>query len=131
MLTYFARISWVEAPATSRHTHHPLWLLPSGPDQVHELVLREDQGPHSSLQLVAEEWEGLSGIPIFIATPNQTKSIDFISTAQQLSDSVIESQGLIERVACIMTCPAAFFIIHGTIGLMDNIMQRHMLAAPA
>ena len=36
----------VEAPATSRHTRHPLWLLPSGPDQVHELVLREDQSLH-------------------------------------------------------------------------------------
>ncbi len=30
-------------PATSRHTRHLLWLLPSGPDQVHKLVLREDQ----------------------------------------------------------------------------------------
>lgn len=47
---------WVEAPATSRHTRHSLWLLPSGPDQIHELVLREDQGPHRSLQLAAEEW---------------------------------------------------------------------------
>lgn len=46
MRTYFANIRWAEAPATSRHTHHPLWLLPSGSDQVHELVLREDQGPH-------------------------------------------------------------------------------------
>lgn len=35
---------WVAVlPATSRHTNHPLWLLPSGPDQVHELLLREDQ----------------------------------------------------------------------------------------
>jgi len=30
-------------PATSRHTRHKLWLLPSGPDQVRLLVLREDQ----------------------------------------------------------------------------------------
>lgn len=37
---------WAEAPATSRHTRRPLWLLPSGPDQVHRLVLREDQGLH-------------------------------------------------------------------------------------
>lgn len=42
----FSDIRWAETPATSRHTHHPLWLLPSGSDQVHELVLREDQGPH-------------------------------------------------------------------------------------
>lgn len=35
---------WVVVlPATSRHTSHSLWLLPSGPDQVHELLLREDQ----------------------------------------------------------------------------------------
>lgn len=52
----FSDSRWVEAPATSRHTRHSLWLLPSGPDQIHELVLREDQGPHRSLQLVAEEW---------------------------------------------------------------------------
>lgn len=36
----------VEAPATSRHTSHSLRLLPSGPDRVHELLLREDQGLH-------------------------------------------------------------------------------------
>lgn len=35
---------WVAVlPAASRHTRHTLWLLPSGPDQVHLLVLREDQ----------------------------------------------------------------------------------------
>ena len=35
-------------PATSRHTSPPLWLLPSGPDQVHGLSLREDQqGRHN------------------------------------------------------------------------------------
>lgn len=32
-------------PATSRHTSHTLRLLPSGPDRVHELLLREDQSP--------------------------------------------------------------------------------------
>lgn len=47
----FKIIRWAEAPATSRHTHHPLWLLPSGSDQVHELVLREDQGLHRFLSL--------------------------------------------------------------------------------
>lgn len=38
----------VEAlPATSRHTQHLPWLLPSGPDQVDKLALRENQqGPH-------------------------------------------------------------------------------------
>ncbi len=40
------RFKWVEAPATSRHTSHTLRLLPSGPDRVHELSLREDQGLH-------------------------------------------------------------------------------------
>ncbi len=35
---------WVETPpATSRHTHRLLRLLPSGPGRVHKLVLREDQ----------------------------------------------------------------------------------------
>lgn len=35
-------------PATSRHTSHSLRLLPSGPDRVHELLLREDQSPIDS-----------------------------------------------------------------------------------
>ncbi len=35
-------------PATSRHTSHTLRLLPSGPDRVHELLLREDQAPIDS-----------------------------------------------------------------------------------
>ena len=35
---------WVAIlPATSRHISHTLWLLPSGPDQIHALLLREDQ----------------------------------------------------------------------------------------
>lgn len=33
-------------PATSRHMSRSLWLLPSGPDQVHDLSLREDQWGH-------------------------------------------------------------------------------------
>jgi len=37
---------WAETPATSRHTRRLLRLLPSGPDRVHKLVLREDQGLH-------------------------------------------------------------------------------------
>jgi hypothetical protein len=51
--------NWVEAPATSRHTRHSLWLLPSGSDQVHKLVLREDQGLHRFVyqRLLAEEAE--------------------------------------------------------------------------
>ncbi len=36
-------------PATSRHTNPPLWLLPSGPDQVHGLSLREDQWSHHNV----------------------------------------------------------------------------------
>ncbi len=38
-------------PATSRHTKPPLWLLPSGPDQVHGLSLREDQQSHPNVAL--------------------------------------------------------------------------------
>lgn len=35
-------LNWVEAPpATSRHTRRLLRLLPSGPDRVHRVVLRE------------------------------------------------------------------------------------------
>lgn len=37
-------LSWVGAlPAASRHTRPLLWLLPSGPDQVNKLALRENQ----------------------------------------------------------------------------------------
>lgn len=36
-------------PATSRHTSHSLRLLPSRPDRVHELLLREDQAPIDSI----------------------------------------------------------------------------------
>ncbi len=36
-------------PATSRHTNPPLWLLPSRPDQVHGLSLREDQWSHHNV----------------------------------------------------------------------------------
>lgn len=41
-----ATFIWVEAPATSRHTRRLLRLLPSRPDRVHKLVLREDQSLH-------------------------------------------------------------------------------------
>ncbi|KFF66343.1 hypothetical protein IV99_08950 [Pectobacterium brasiliense] len=42
------RAEMVEAlPATSRHTRLLLRLLPSGPDRIHRLVLRENrQGLH-------------------------------------------------------------------------------------
>jgi len=36
-------LRWRTLPATSRHIGHTLWLLPSGPDQVNVLLLREDQ----------------------------------------------------------------------------------------
>lgn len=41
---------WVGAlPATSRHLKDPPWLLPSGPDQVDEIPMREDQqSPHNN-----------------------------------------------------------------------------------
>ncbi len=40
----------VEAlPATSRHSKDSPWLLPSGPDQVNEIPMREDQqSPHNN-----------------------------------------------------------------------------------
>lgn len=48
MLEFCMRQNWVGAlPATSRHTRRLLRLLPSGPDRIHKLVLRENQqGPH-------------------------------------------------------------------------------------
>ena len=41
-------LKWVEAlPATSRHTRRLPWLLPSGPDLVNRVALRENQqSPH-------------------------------------------------------------------------------------
>jgi len=52
---------WVVAPpATSRHTNPPLWLLPSRPDQVHGLSLREDQWSHHNvtIKVVSNETGG-------------------------------------------------------------------------
>ena len=37
-------------PATSRHLKDSPWLLPSGPDQVDEISMREDQqSPHNNV----------------------------------------------------------------------------------
>ncbi len=52
-----ATAKWVKAPATSRHTSRPPWLLPSGPDQVNEVLLREDQGLHRGLESDSQERE--------------------------------------------------------------------------
>jgi hypothetical protein len=44
MMNIMQLAEMVEAlPATSRHTPRLLRLLPSGPDRVHKLVLRENQ----------------------------------------------------------------------------------------
>jgi hypothetical protein len=44
----------VEAlPATSRHSKDSPWLLPSGPDQVDEISMREDQqSPHNNAAIL-------------------------------------------------------------------------------
>src|SRR5471030_121234 len=54
----------VEAlPATSRHTRRLLRLLPSGPDRVNKLVLRENQqGPHCHYWLRVPMQENRSGL---------------------------------------------------------------------
>ncbi len=78
---------WVEAPATSRHTRHSLWLLPSGPDQVYELVLREDQGPHRASLVRTKEWEGLSSIDCSIASLNPSKVFDCEPIEHQINKS--------------------------------------------
>ncbi len=75
----------MEAPATSRHTRHSLWLLPSGPDQVYELALREDQGLHRASLVCAKEWKGLSRIGFSIASLNPSKVDDYELIAYQLS----------------------------------------------
>lgn len=59
---------WVEAPpATSRHTRRSLRLLPSGPDRVHELVLREDQQGLHRFFVSLRERDGLSAMAGVIA----------------------------------------------------------------
>ena len=40
------KIKVAPLPAAPRHTSPPLWLLPSGSDQVHGLSLRGDQQRH-------------------------------------------------------------------------------------
>lgn len=40
-------------PATSRHSKDSPWLLPSGPDQVDEIPMREDQqSPHNNAAIL-------------------------------------------------------------------------------
>ena len=70
MLSYSANISWVEAPATSRHTRRLLRLLPSGSDRVHKLVLREDQSLHRFVAL-PKQMQGLSVMLDMNARPNK------------------------------------------------------------
>ena len=46
-------------PATSRHPKPPLWLLPSGSDQIHGLLLREDQ----SIDLIKQDAKCSDWVP--------------------------------------------------------------------
>jgi len=39
----------VAEPATPRHMSRLLWLLPSGPDQIHKLSLRGNQQGHHNV----------------------------------------------------------------------------------
>lgn len=43
---YKEEIKVASPPAAPRHTSPPLWLLPSGPDQINGLSLRGDQQRH-------------------------------------------------------------------------------------
>ena len=45
--------------ATSAHIRPVLWLLPSGPDQVRKVVLREDQGVISEASYYAVYYRDL------------------------------------------------------------------------
>ncbi len=76
-------------PATSRHTSHSLRLLPSGPDRVHELLLREDQA--SIVHLCFQRVRGLSGITAAIASPTHNKNVLFESNAYQIDRPAIYS----------------------------------------
>lgn len=50
----------VASQATPRHVTHLLWLLPSGPDQVHRLSLRGDlQGHHNN----GRDYRGIAPVP--------------------------------------------------------------------
>lgn len=88
---------WAEAPATSRHTHHPLWLLPSGSDQVHELVLREDQGLHRFEFGLSPKRERLLNIDMGNASDNPDLPPHCSSTEQHFTS-------LIKRCVILLPC---------------------------
>ena len=67
-------------PATSRHMNPPLWLLPSGPDQVHGLSLREDQwSHHNSLNLRSAQYKQGAGV---LQTQNGAEPLDITKQKQ-------------------------------------------------
>lgn len=95
MRTYIAGFRRVEAPATSRHTSHSLRLLPSGPDRVHELLLREDQGLHRfcsllSKGLLLQSVGGLSGI----VTMNARTSLQICSSSRLSAYRIVKAPTL-------------------------------------
>lgn len=69
-------------PATSRHTRHLPWLLPSGPDTVNRVALRENQ--QSPIESVENQRTGaLSLLPRLIAT-HRVPDAGFLRNATSL-----------------------------------------------
>lgn len=69
-------------PATSRHTRHLPWLLPSGPDLVNRVALRENQ--QAPIESVENQRAGaLSLLPRLIAT-HRVPDAGFLRNATSL-----------------------------------------------
>ncbi len=75
-------------PATSRHMSRSLWLLPSGPDQVHDVSLREDQQSYHNAVSRCSVTELARSIPacFFIAKQSRYFYEEFLPAPRNMAD---------------------------------------------
>ena len=113
-------------PATSRHTRHLPWLLPSGPDLVNRVALRENQ--QAPIESVENQRAGaLSLLPRLIATHRTTygdvaKLAGSPRAARQVG-------GVLKRLPEGSTLPWHRVVNrHGTISLTGPDLQRQRQA---
>ncbi len=63
-------------PATSRHTRHLPWLLPSGPDLVNRVALRENQ--QSPIESVVNQRAGALSLLYRAIATHQASDAGFL-----------------------------------------------------
>lgn len=69
-------------PATSRHTRHLLWLLPSGPDLVNRVALRENQ--QSPIESVVNQRAGALSLLAPVNATHPTSDAVFLRNEASL-----------------------------------------------